>query len=106
MELAAWTSARMADFCKQCSLENFGSDIGDLAGLVEGNCYTHVLCEGCGFECIVTADGTCVSETCLKKHGLGGREGDESARVEQWAANYLDCQSEPDPIQPNYDDVQ
>ena len=26
----------MADFCKQCSIENFGEDSGDLMGLGDG----------------------------------------------------------------------
>lgn len=96
----------MIDFCKQCSIDNFGSDMGDFAGIAPENGGAIVLCEGCGFACVVTHDGTCISDSCLKMHGLGGREGDESARVEQWAANYLDCQSEVEPIKPNYDDVQ
>lgn len=95
----------MADFCKQCSIEHLGSDTGDYAGIcAEGN-FTYARCGGCG-DCVVTHDGTCIAEHCTKQHGLGGREGDESARVEQWAANYLDCQSEVESIKPNYDDVQ
>lgn len=84
----------MADFCKQCSIELFGSDMQDLAGLVPEGFFTCVMCEGCGGNCVVARDGTCVSESCLKEHGGLQRGGDESARVEQWAANYLDCQTE------------
>lgn len=62
----------MADFCKQCSIENFGEDFGDLADLTEGDdtCIVHVICEGCGFRCIVDYKGQCVSNLCLKKHGV------------------------------------
>lgn len=62
----------MADFCKQCSIENFGEDFQDLAGLdvsygVPG-LLVQTLCEGCG-DAIVKPDGTCVSNQCLKRHG-------------------------------------
>lgn len=51
----------MADFCKDCSIENFGEDIGDLAGLINltedqlleepdvNKWVVSVLCEGCGY---------------------------------------------------------
>jgi hypothetical protein len=61
----------MADFCKQCSIENFGEDFGDFKTsepLEEGFGYW-VLCEGCG-AALVTQDGTCISEVCDKKHGV------------------------------------
>jgi hypothetical protein len=45
----------MAEFCKQCSLDLFGEDHTELAGLgglaptlLPGECYP-ALCEGCGF---------------------------------------------------------
>ncbi len=44
----------MADFCKECSLEIFGEDLGDLADLIEpvivdlGFGYL-ALCERCGW---------------------------------------------------------
>lgn len=43
----------MADFCKQCSLELFGEDFGDMAGIVTPeeeaqDLAANVLCEGCG----------------------------------------------------------
>lgn len=62
----------MADFCKQCGIEIFGEDLGDLAGLsteenTAAGLYPVVLCEGCG--CIqVDHTGQCVSDDCLKKH--------------------------------------
>jgi hypothetical protein len=64
----------MADFCKQCSEDMFGSDCGDLEGLCDEAHVAHVLCEGCGFECVVNYEGLCLSETCLKKHGLPTQE--------------------------------
>lgn len=43
----------MADFCKQCALDTFGEDAGDLAGLstpgdTEAGLFSVCLCEGCG----------------------------------------------------------
>lgn len=43
----------MADFCKACSVENWGKDFNDLAGLIsEEECQQgyriFALCEGCG----------------------------------------------------------
>lgn len=62
----------MADFCKQCSLMNFGEDFGDLAGITKpedqaDNRYALVLCEGCG-AIQVDVEGVCVSYDCLEKH--------------------------------------
>jgi hypothetical protein len=66
----------MADFCKQCSIEIFDEDFGDLADLTEGDLtvYVQVLCEGCGTHCWVDSTGKCVSHRCLKKHGLQNAE--------------------------------
>lgn len=64
----------MADFCKQCSIDVFGEDYRDLAGLMmdedadKGYVY-HVLCEDCGPNCVVDNQGVCQSRTCLKQHG-------------------------------------
>lgn len=63
----------MADFCKQCAMEMFGEDSGDLAGLVSEEdakllFVAHVLCEGCG-PIAVNRDGECQSRDCEKKHG-------------------------------------
>lgn len=60
----------MADFCKQCSIELFGEDYGDMAGITTrpGVC-ARVLCEDCGMT-LVDHTGTCVSAYCLKKHGV------------------------------------
>lgn len=44
----------MADFCKVCSIEHFGQDFRELAGLstpedTASERYCYVICEGCGF---------------------------------------------------------
>lgn len=39
----------MADFCKECSEEIFGEDLGDLTDLCKENEMISVLCEGCGY---------------------------------------------------------
>ena len=67
----------MAEFCKQCSLDNFGEDFGDFADMRdvkltqeekdEGMGWS-VLCEGCG-PTIVDDEGVCIATNCLKKHG-------------------------------------
>lgn len=63
----------MAEFCRQCLLEDFGEDLGDLKGLstekdTKNNLYCVVICEGCG---VIQVDhlGNCVSEDCYRKHG-------------------------------------
>jgi len=60
----------MADFCKQCSIENFGEDFGDLAGMsteetTKKKLYPVVLCEGCG-PIQVDHTGKCVTNNCLR----------------------------------------
>lgn len=62
----------MADFCKQCSIETFGEDYGDLSGITkqedwEKGLAAVVTCEGCGFI-QVDPDGYCVSADCFEKH--------------------------------------
>lgn len=44
----------MADFCKECSIETFGKDFGDFAGIIteeqfKSNNEYYELCEGCGY---------------------------------------------------------
>lgn len=56
----------MADFCKACSEELFGRDLGELAGLARPPATAAVLCEGCG-PIQVNARGRCVSPDCLRK---------------------------------------
>jgi len=66
----------MADFCRQCAADLFGSHhdfVDDFAGLTseaewqEGRAAV-VLCEGCG-PIQVDPLGSCVSKDCLKHHG-------------------------------------
>lgn len=64
----------MADYCQQCSLEIFGEDFKELAGITTAENehdkeYAVVLCEGCG-PIQVDNDGVCLSVDCSKKHGL------------------------------------
>ena len=68
----------MADFCRQCSLEIFGKDTQELAGLGDGRELTEghgwrALCEGCG-PAIVDDEGRCISPWCLERHGEGWHE--------------------------------
>lgn len=63
----------MADFCKQCSIEIFGEDIGDHAGHstiddTAKGLFPVVICEGCGFT-QVDHTGKCVAVDCHKAHG-------------------------------------
>ncbi len=63
----------MADFCKQCSIANFGKDFGDLAQLstredTAKGMFAVVLCEGCG-PTSVDHEGRCVKPNCLESHG-------------------------------------
>lgn len=63
----------MADFCKQCSMELFGEDNRDLAGLnndieLKKDEGFVVICEGCGYT-LVNHEGECIDPHCLRKHG-------------------------------------
>ncbi|MDW9491735.1 hypothetical protein [Sinorhizobium meliloti] len=63
----------MADFCRQCSIDTFGEDFGDLAALstvedTEKGLYAVVLCEGCG-PTQVDHEGTCIAPDCVHCHG-------------------------------------
>lgn len=76
----------MADFCRQCSLDIFGEDFGDLAGLA-GLGPTHfpgwgyaALCEGCGLI-LVNDYGEC--QQCQL---LVGREGHNMRPSVIWLA--------------------
>lgn len=59
----------MADFCKKCSIDIFGEDFGELAGLITeadtaaGFVSSVVICEGCGLI-QVNHLGECVSPDC------------------------------------------
>lgn len=54
----------MADFCKDCSIEIFGEDFHELAGLVPERKTTSALCEGCQHEGLCEVDHT---GKCLKR---------------------------------------
>ena len=61
----------MADFCRQCSIDMFGKDFNDLAGITTKDEWLAekaavVLCEGCGVI-QVDPEGRCVSSDCDKK---------------------------------------
>jgi hypothetical protein len=63
----------MAEFCRQCSIELFGRDHGDLAGITSRRDYQKglaevVICEGCGVI-QVDPNGNCISNDCIKNHG-------------------------------------
>lgn len=63
----------MADFCKQCSIDIFGEDFRELAGLsteddTKNGFYPAAICEGYGWI-RVDHDGVCVSSDCNKHHG-------------------------------------
>lgn len=68
----------MAEFCKQCSIDLFGEDFGDLAGLTSEEQWNNgfaitTICEGCGLI-QVDPEGNCVSNDCIEEgkpgHGL------------------------------------
>lgn len=66
----------MSDFCRQCSIDLFGEDIGDFLDpqAIKDNrrgFFSIVLCEDCG-PCQVDHLGTCISRDCLKHHGYDG----------------------------------
>lgn len=63
----------MADFCKQCSLDIWGEDFGDMANIskpedtVKG-LYASVICEDCGII-QVDHEGNCITHESKPKHG-------------------------------------
>lgn len=65
----------MADFCQQCSIEQFGEDFHNLANLgpplSPGKGYI-VICEGCGAT-FVDHEGRCISPDCDYRHGKENR---------------------------------
>lgn len=63
----------MADYCKACSIEIFGEDFRELAGLsspeqTAKGLYPVVICEGCG-STQVDHDGACIATDHLKPDG-------------------------------------
>lgn len=64
----------MAVFCQQCSIDVWDEDTKDMASLTTieeeaKGLYVEILCEGCGII-QVDHDGRCVTNNCLKEHGL------------------------------------
>ena len=64
----------MADYCQQCSIDQFDQDFRELAGITSVAAWEQdkacaVICEGCGFI-QVDPEGRCVTEDC-SLHGLG-----------------------------------
>lgn len=60
----------MADFCRQCAIDTFGFDSGDLRGLSKGEVLNvsqgfATICEGCGYTS-VDHMGQCVANNCLE----------------------------------------
>ena len=51
----------MSEYCRQCSINVFGHDYGDLAGLAPPGQHTKALCEACEHPgpCIVDRRGVC-----------------------------------------------
>lgn len=67
----------MADFCQKCSIEHFGEDFRELAGLgggrkLEPDHYWTALCEGClhGAGCQVDEEGVCHTRKTLEERGI------------------------------------
>jgi hypothetical protein len=63
----------MSDFCQQCSVDLFGQDCRDMAGLstqedTRQGLFAVVLCEGCG-PCQVDHEGRCIGGYCFGEYG-------------------------------------
>ena len=80
----------MADFCKQCSIDHFGEDSGDLANLgkpeetLEPEEGYAVICEGCGYI-LVDKAGNCVA--CDLKKGQPGHGNNNNPRCNDYRRN-------------------
>lgn len=58
----------MAEFCKECSLEHFNEDLGDLRGLCQPGMMVATICEGCGYI-YVDHNGQCMGgPSCQENH--------------------------------------
>ena len=54
----------MADFCQECSIDTWGEDTRDMAGLCKNGGAATVLCEGCGLINVdVNGKRLCVLKT-------------------------------------------
>lgn len=81
----------MADFCRQCSIEMFGVDAGDLRGLNKEATLTNetgfpTICEGCGYN-LVDHMGQCLGKCLNPAHDVVERRFNTWAEVEQELSN-------------------
>lgn len=72
----------MSSFCKQCSLDVFGEDFGDMANIstqsdTKAGLYASVLCEDCGYI-QVDHEGNCVTHDKKPQHGYTGKHANDS----------------------------
>jgi hypothetical protein len=63
----------MADFCKQCSMDVFGEDFGEMANLTTPEqtakgLFATVICEDCGVV-QVDHEGNCITHEKRPQHG-------------------------------------
>lgn len=82
----------MADFCRQCAIETFGMDAGDLRGVGEhASKLTNetgfpTLCEGCGYN-FVDHMGQCLGKCLNPEHDVVERRFNTWVEVEEELAN-------------------
>jgi hypothetical protein len=67
----------MADFCRQCSIDIFGKDFGDMTNIstpedTARDFYAKVLCEDCGLV-QVDHEGNCITHGSKPEHGYTAR---------------------------------
>lgn len=79
----------MADFCRQCAIETFGMDAGDLRGLnktsdipLDDLSGFPTLCEGCGYA-FVDHMGQCLGGCLNSKHEVVERKFNTWGEVEE-----------------------
>lgn len=61
----------MAEFCRDCSIEVFGEDFGDFAGIAGEGEVVAVLCEGCGDVIWVDQSGVRFIHDGKREEGAG-----------------------------------
>lgn len=76
----------MADYCQQCSVDLFGKDFRELAGLGRGKKLDAgmgwtAMCEWCGLT-LVDDEGRCIAPQCT-------RHGSEDAKSRPTAPRYV-----------------
>ncbi len=71
------TCPRMADFCKQCSIEQFEQDYRELAGLCKPGEKASVFCDGCGLVW-VDHNGVCQGGSeCQEGHKPAAKQDED-----------------------------